>query len=346
MVKKASKYYWFSQLGGWLFLWGFNLVLAYSVHQKVNWRFLLERSLFVTSGILVTHLFRTIMVRFRWLQYSLDKLIWRLLLAISFCSVAIVLLIDGYNQLFHFLGNREGGFQLSRFLGTFFLVMVWTMIYILWYYFQKDQRYQIDQLKLESTLKELELKTIKSQLNPHFIFNALNSIRALIDENPNRARMAITELSNILRNSMQAEKVEMVSLENEISIVRDYLALENIRFEERLEVHYDIQPETLQLPVPPMMLQTLVENAVKHGISKMVAGGVVNISSRILGKFHEIKVQNTGHIQGEFSDSGFGLQSTRQRLGILFGDSASFQISNLDDRMVEVRIRIPLPDLG
>ncbi len=115
---------------------------------------------------------------------------------------------------------------------------------------EESRNSQLNRLKLETTVRTLELKTIKSQLNPHFIFNALNSIRALVDENPRRARTAITELSNILRNSMQADKAETVSLENELSIVKDYLALENIRFEERLKVQYDIDPETLELPVP------------------------------------------------------------------------------------------------
>ena len=131
-------------------------------------------------------------------------------------------------------------------------------------------------MKLEALVKELELKTIKSHINPHFIFNALNSIRALIDENPSRASNAITELSNILRSSMQAEKLETVPFEKELNIVKDYLALEHIRFEDRLKIEYEIDEDTLDQPVP-MMLQTLVENAIKHGIGKQINGGVVKI---------------------------------------------------------------------
>ena len=115
---------------------------------------------------------------------------------------------------------------------------------------------------MEALVKSLELNTIKAHINPHFIFNALNSIRALIDENPQRARNAITELSNILRSSMQTEKMETVPFERELNIVKDYLALENMRFEDRLKVEYDIDEDTLNQPVPPMMLQTLVENAI------------------------------------------------------------------------------------
>src|SRR6202167_2138410 len=159
---------------------------------------------------------------------------------------------------------------------------------------------------METLVKELELKTIKSHINPHFIFNALNSIRALIDENPNRARTAITELSNILRSSMQAEKLETVPFEKELNIVKDYLALEHIRFEDRLNVEYDIDEDTLDQPVPPMMLQTLVENAIKHGISRQVDGGKVKIVSVFKNKFHELLIVNTGVLNGNRNVDGFG----------------------------------------
>ena len=103
----------------------------------------------------------------------------------------------------------------------------------------------------------------------------------MVDENPERARRAITELSNILRSSMQADKSETVTLEKELNIVKDYLALENMRFEDRLKIEYDMDEDTLNQPVPPMMLQTLVENAIKHGISKQINGGVVRVISDI-----------------------------------------------------------------
>ncbi|MDE3212746.1 MAG: histidine kinase, partial [Bacteroidota bacterium] len=165
---------------------------------------------------------------------------------------------------------------------------------MVWHYLERNQKDEIDKISLEKTVKELELKTIKSHINPHFIFNALNSIRALVDENPQRARTSITELSNILRSSMQVEKMETVPLEKELSIVKDYLALEFMRFEERLHVDMDIDPDTLDQPVPPMMLQTLVENAIKHGISRKINGGFVKIISKFTDDLFELIVINNG----------------------------------------------------
>ena len=110
---------------------------------------------------------------------------------------------------------------------------------------------------------------LKSQLNPHFIFNALNSIRALVDENPGKSKNAITQLSNILRNSLQIDKNRLTSFTDEMKTVQDYLELESIRFEERLEVDIKLHPNSDQFQIPPLMIQTLVENSIKHGISNL-----------------------------------------------------------------------------
>ena len=192
-------------------------------------------------------------------------------------------------------------------------------------------------------VKELELQTIKAHINPHFIFNSLNSIRALVDENPQRARKAVTELSNILRSSLQSEKMETVTLEKELNIVKDYLALENMRFEDRLKIEYQIDEDTLDQPVPPMMLQTLVENAIKHGISKQISGGVVKVISDFKGDYHELAVQNTGLLNGyRIGSEGFGLSSTSNRLSLLYGDKAIFEIKQITPAMVEAKVLIPV----
>jgi two-component system, LytTR family, sensor kinase len=227
---------------------------------------------------------------------------------------------------------------------TWLLLSLWLVIYILLHYIDRSRKDQLERLTLESTVKELELKTIKAHINPHFIFNSLNSIRALVDENPERARRAITELSNILRSSMHAEKLETVTLEKELDIVKDYLALEHMRFEDRLKIEYHIDEDTLDQQVPPMMLQTLVENAIKHGISKLVNGGVVKIFSDFVHNHYELKVQNTGKlVNGQPLDNGgFGLKSTQDRLKLLFGPNALFEIVELENEIVEAKVQLPI----
>jgi len=225
---------------------------------------------------------------------------------------------------------------------NFILLSLWLLTYLVWHYIDKNRNDQFDKLKLESTVKELELKTIKSHINPHFIFNSLNSIRALVDENPPRARQAITELSNILRSSMQAEKSETVTLEKELDIVKDYLALEHMRFEERLKIEMQIDEDTLQQHVPPMMLQTLVENAIKHGISKQMSGGVVRVISRFQDNHMELIVQNTGQLSPIINGDGFGIKSTEDRLNLMYQGKAFFEIRNAGNNMVESKVTMPV----
>ncbi len=225
---------------------------------------------------------------------------------------------------------------------TFILMALWLLLYMVWHYLERNRKDEVDKLSLEKTVKELELNTIKSHINPHFIFNSLNSIRALVDENPQRARTAITELSNILRSSMQVEKMETVPLHKELDIVKDYLALEHMRFEERLRIEMDIDEDTLEQPVPPMMLQTLVENAIKHGISKKIKGGVVKIISRFTDHHFELIVQNTGTLDGEIVPEGFGIKSTRDRLKFLFQGKADFQIKKINGSEVQAKIVMPV----
>jgi signal transduction histidine kinase len=247
------------------------------------------------------------------------------------------------NNKWQFEEQRKGKIFGGLF-NNFILIALWLLVYVVIHYVEKNRNNQLDKLRLEGVVKSLELKTIKSHINPHFIFNALNSIRALVDENPARARTAITELSNILRSSLQAEKLETVPLEQELDIVQDYLALEHMRFEERLKIEMHIDPETLSQPIPPMMLQNLVENAIKHGISKDVNGGIVIIRSYFKNNQHELVVQNTGNLQSlkKGDSGGFGLRSTQDRLNLLYHNKALFEIEEKNGNIVQSKIIMPI----
>ena len=196
---------------------------------------------------------------------------------------------------------------------------------------------------MEASVREIELNNLKSQLNPHFIFNALNSIRALVDENPGKSKEAINQLANILRNSLTTGKRGLTKFEDELKIVKDYLGLESIRFEERLQTQFEIDPESRDFLVPPLMIQTLVENGIKHGIAKLTAGGVIHMKASVHNDRLTIQVRNSGHYHnGSTSMSGgLGLENTRQRLKLIYGDKASFRILPESDTFVLTEIEIP-----
>ena len=176
------------------------------------------------------------------------------------------------------------------------------------------------------------------------MFNAMNSIRALIQEDPNSAQTAVTKLSNILRYSLRIERMETVSLEDEMMTVSDYLALETIRFEERLKYNIKLDPVSKNVEIPPMMIQTLVENGIKHGISKRREGGEITIISNVVDSKLKIEIRNNGQIDADSLQhtKGFGVSNTKHRLSLLYGEEAVFSIKNLSSDEVLAELIIPI----
>jgi two-component system LytT family sensor kinase len=349
MMKKVPVYWW-CQIFGWSTYFLVSAFFYFTLRTKPQPNFFASLLLEITIGIVITQVIRYISKRLMILQLSLQKQIEYLFvttLVFAFLWGFIYVWLNMYLEFeTPYVGSLSFMNKLTRAtFSSFLLLLIWNLFYFAYHYVIKSRAEQLDKMRLESTVKELELKTIKAHINPHFIFNALNSIRALVDENPGRARTAITELSNILRSSMQAEKQETAPFEKELNLVKDYLALEHMRFEDRLQVEYHIDEDTLDQQVPPMMLQTLVENAIKHGISKQINGGLIKISSDFNGDYHELVVQNTGHLNGSRNPDGFGIASTQNRLQILYGTRAKFDIKDLSGNIVQATVRIPVQSL-
>jgi len=346
-MKKRISAYWLCQIGGWSAYCLVYLFFYFTIRTKPQPYFYEWVLLDAVTGVMITHLMRLTIRNLNLLEKKLQQQI------VSFAIVSVVFafffgsIIVTIVHLFNIEPEGVKDYSLLNrtirmsYIYLLFL-LIWNLIYFTYHYVEKSRQQQIDKIRLESLVKELELKTIKSHINPHFIFNALNSIRALVDENPERARTAITELSNLLRSSMQAEKIELTSLEKELNIVKDYLALEHIRFEDRLKVEYDIDEDTLDQHIPPMMLQTLVENAIKHGISRQIDGGIITIISDFKENHHELIVRNSGKLNGNLKGDGFGIPSTQNRLKLLYGKQASFELKDVAGNFVEAKLILPV----
>lgn len=347
MQRSLNLRYWLFQLAGWGAVALMNLFFAFIFNQIDDHHRLIYRLVFfIAIGLIFSHLMRYAIKKNHVLLRPINYQIIILLIITVFFSVIISLVQAFFESYFRLVLNKgvSVGFYmlyLRNLSASFMYLFIWNSIYFMYHFIVKSQRQQLNTLQLEGLVKSLELKTIKAHINPHFIFNALNSIRALIDENPERARKAVTELSNILRSSLHVEKGETVALAEELKIVKDYLALENMRFEDRLKIEYQIDEDTLNEQVPPMMLQTLVENAIKHGISKNIQGGLVKIISDYSGNFHKLSVQNTGCLNGGLSHQGFGLSGTQDRLNLIYGENAKFEIWQMNADVVEAKILIP-----
>ncbi|MEJ7626354.1 MAG: histidine kinase [Ferruginibacter sp.] len=347
MLKKISRYWW-CQIIGWLANIAISVFFV-TTFGKPSQAYFLSLLCTCILGVIITHIMRLNIFFLKVLEKPLKKqILYFVVLTIVF-SILLGIISESVDYLLGYNPERLQKFSRAErlFLSSFnglWLILIWNMIYYIYHYVESNRRQQLDTLRLEAVVKSLELKTIKSHINPHFIFNALNSIRALVDENPQRARTAITELSNILRSSMQAEKMETVPLQQELNIVKDYLALEHMRFEERLNIEMDIDEDTLNQPIPPMMLQTLVENAIKHGISKQINGGLIRIISDFKNNHYELVVQNSGRLNGSktLNSEGFGIKSTQDRLNLLFQGKADFQIHDIEGGLVESKVTMPV----
>jgi LytS/YehU family sensor histidine kinase len=220
--------------------------------------------------------------------------------------------------------------------------LFWSVIYFLVHYVENYQRTEIEKFKWMAAIHETELNKLKSQLNPHFMFNAMNSIRALVGENPVKAKESITQFSNLLRNTLQMGKQKLIPFSQELEAVQDYLAIEGVRLEERLQLEWKIAPGTESMEVPPLMVQTLVENGIKHGVARLPEGGILSVESRKINDGLEIIIRNSGQYDAtKIPESGFGMRNTIQRLSLLYDGKAKLEIANEDAKTVITKLFIP-----
>ena len=211
-------------------------------------------------------------------------------------------------------------------------------------YYQRSRQEELRAAQLESQLATARLQTLKSELQPHFLFNTMHSISALMLTDVHAADRMICQLSDLLRISLQTAGTQITTLKRELEFVNCYLEIEKVRFEERLKVVYDIAPETLDAEIPHLLLQPIVDNAVKHGISKLPEGGQIRITSaRRDGKL-EIEITNAWPSASRLPNNGahgIGLRITRERLESLYGEHQTFELLDSIEGLKMARVRIP-----
>jgi two-component system LytT family sensor kinase len=338
---KKNNIYWTCQFVGWTLYAAINLFF-FKLSYNTNFKDILLFLIWLPLGITITHAYRFIVLKYNVLKVNLFFQIPIIIISSLIMSILFFIINIGIVNLFsHTPEQVDLLAATSKILSLVLIFIIWSVIYFGFHFFDNYKRTEIQNLRLEANTKEVELNKLKSQLNPHFMFNSMNSIRALVDEDPKKAKVAITQLSNILRNTLMMHKNKYITLEEELALVKDYLELEHIRFEERLNFNFSIDPNTLSLNVPPMMIQTLVENGIKHGIGKYPEGGHISINALKTETGFEIEIINTGQLMLQTkSDSGVGVENTTNRLELLFGKKASFSLKNLDDKHVISKITI------
>ena len=347
--------YWILQAGGWgaYGLLGGVLSVVFGKFKPI---IIPIETIVAGSMLLGSHLMRLYLRRHGWTRLPLAALLPRLLLGNLLTAVGSMALTGVLVTLLYRLAEPASqggqGFPWLQYVGytanSFFFMLLWSGVYFSLHYFDNLRQAEIDKWKLTAAVRDAEMRTLKAQINPHFLFNGLNNIRALVLENPARAREMMTHLSDLLRYSLQLNTREQVPLARELETVAHYLTLESLQLEERLHYTLDVDPSTLATLLPPMTLQLLVENAIKHGITPRPGGGAVHVSAQLDGPAQVlITVRNPGLYQPNPAapdHTGIGLPNAHERLQLLFGPTASLRVGNdahLADT-VTAELRLPL----
>jgi hypothetical protein len=304
-------------------------------------------------GIALTHALKLLIRRQSWLSLSPAAMLGRVALATLVISIVGYLLTLAMSELVYgsavapiaqaFYQRLTVGGQLrNQFI---FVVLVhggWVALYLAFAMQRHRYRAELRQAQLAEALQAAELRLLKSQLNPHFLFNALNGLRSLIADEPARARDAVTQLARLLRYTLASGDDDLVSLERELEMVDDYLALESLRLADRLSVERDIESSARNARVPAMLLQTLVENAIKHGIAELKAGGTLRLSARIAKDQLVLRVENPRPVDSATTAAGgVGIRNATERLRLLFGAGASLTLDLARTGVASAEARLP-----
>jgi sensor histidine kinase YesM len=342
--------YWKIQLIGWIttsLYWGISAFFNGNFIWEIG---IADLILDVSIGITLTHFYRNFSLRNGWNKLSLRMLVPRIILSVLVLSLLYMFLIVGklYLVRLFILKSAPISFleffkstQLQIFITGTRLMSIWVLAYHLYHYSRLELETVKENARLSIIIKEAQLNNLSAQLNPHFFFNSLNSIKFLVLENPHSARRAIDLLSELLRNSLNSNIGRLVSINDEINLVKDYLELEKIRFEERLQIKIETSVDLSKYLILPLSIQSLVENAIKHGIEKRKSGGFINVKVEMENNVIKISVQNSGKLSKDIKDSGIGLNNLRERLLLQYNGNASFEITEMKDETVLTTILIP-----
>lgn len=337
--------YWTLQFLGWTLLIMYEYI-PYAIEYSFDPSTFTLSIVNILLCITLTHLYRLTIRRWQWSALPLPRLILRVALSIFILGLIMTLINLPIDRHLLVENIRTQPFIFWMYFGNWCKnLAAWILSFTVYNYVQMNRMAELEKIMLKTSMREAEAKVLRSQLNPHFTFNALNSIRALVIENPEKAQQSITQLSNILRNSLLADRRKTVELREELKTVTDYLELEKVRYEERLQYKIETDPLTMYWQVPPMMLQTLVENGIKHGVCKAKNGGSIRIVTSIDQGDLLIEIFNTG-ILGNKDSGGVGLDNTSERLSILYGKQASFEITQNSEDTVRATVRVPMVTEG
>jgi len=344
LSQNRNQQFWLLQLLGWTG-WGVGGALSWTYWDATA----LELWLFLPSaiaGLLVSTGLRYA-YRAMWEKPPLQRIV--AIMTLSYLGAGIWQFTKNAFTAYgtgHSFGVDIGYFQ-GILMAGFYPMLCWSGLYFGIKYYQMLQEETAKVLRASAMAHQAQLKMLRYQLNPHFLFNTLNAISTLIlDSETRTANLMVSRLSNFLRYSLDNDPMQKVTLEQEVTALKLYLEIEQVRFDDRLRLEFEIEPEAEKALIPSLILQPLVENAIKYAIAQSEEGGTIGLVARVFAQELLLELSDDGpgiadpnHPRS--TDGGVGLANTRDRLREMYGDDHNFKLENLAPHGLKVCIRIP-----
>ncbi|WP_144395419.1 sensor histidine kinase [Pleionea sediminis] len=354
---KTNKTFWLYHIMGWSFISILNFVNRQSFNVEPLSHGVVSLALMIIINGTICLLFREMLYRFKiiylrlgiqWIFLVFGAAFWGFVSSfLMLYALGAYYWLMGYSSSIVFFMNQV----FANWLVIGIMTFLWAIIYTLANHFYQLQKVKEEHDALNLKLKEAELSTLLGQLNPHFLFNALNNIRSLMLIDKHKAREMLTALSELLRYSLRSNKQPFRTLDEEVIIVRHYIELARIQYEERLNYQEDIDSALGDVAIPSMIVQLLVENAVRHGIDKHLGAGSLSLEIKQKNANLVVKVLNPGELDSSREDKdshGIGLQNIRRRLELSYGQQASLSVRECfnanEVKQVEAIMTLPLND--
>jgi LytS/YehU family sensor histidine kinase len=294
------------------------------------------------AGLTASHVMRLLIRRGHWLEMPPAKLILRYALALAVSTLLLSLIGVLFFKSPTARESRTETFTIAMMINSS-LMGAWMAIYFLFHFYEAFHRAREEQVLLREAVTRSQLEALRLQLNPHFLFNALNSIRALIPPAAPEAREGVTRLAGVLRSTLLGKTMETISFARELEVVRDYLAIEKLRFADHLRIVEDIDPALDPIPIPPLMLLTLVENAIKHGVQLHEQAAALSLAGSLADGIVTLFVESPGSESQSSAHSslGIGLRNVRERLHLIYGSAASAVLEAVSESTMRCTLRYP-----
>jgi two-component sensor histidine kinase len=332
---RTTPWYWLCQFSGWGLVALVNVSFSLANKPEVRYPLVLISLWGGLAGIVLSHGWRrhlhrhAVFVRGRALPLA------RLVAGVLILTVTQVTLVGlGFMAWPEYPGMGNFIWLPPALAFWLFMFACWTVFYGAVMASRHTKRAEIEKLQLQIQVQDAEFRALQSQVNPHFFFNSLNSVRALMYQDVPAAAQVVDRLAEMMRYNLQMGQDETVTLERELCAVRSYLAVEKVRFEERMQVVEQIDTTLNGMAVPALAIQTLVENAVKYGVEMRTQGCEIRISAQRESGHVRIAVANQGVLQSAGQSTQIGLENTSRRLALLFDGNASLRVVQDQDWVV------------